>query len=93
VDGRPGVGFVQSFVEGAAERVHNTDLKCHAVGITLSPALLALASSGRSSSSGSAGRRGKGIGQGHVTRTRNIGYILVLACGGGLASQSPRPLK
>lgn len=51
------------------------------------------ASSGRSSSSSSACRRGKGIGQGHVTRTRNIGYILGLAGGGWLASQSPRPLK
>lgn len=61
-------------------QTHN--LKCHAVGITLSPALLALASSGRSSSSSSACRRGKGIGQGHVTRTRNIGYILGLAGGG-----------
>lgn len=40
-------------------------------------------------SSNSAGRRGKGIGQGNVTRTRNIGYILILAGGGGLASQSP----
>lgn len=51
------------------------------------------ASSGRSSSSSSACRRGKGIGQGHVTRTRNIGYILRLAGGGRLTSQSPRPLK
>lgn len=51
------------------------------------------ASSGRSSSSSSACRRGKGIGQGHVTRTRNIGYILRLAGGGWLASQSPGPLK
>lgn len=51
------------------------------------------ASSGRSSSSSSVCRRGKGIGQGHVTRTRNIGYILGLAGGGWLASQSPRPLK
>ena len=51
------------------------------------------ASSGRSSSSSSACRRGKGIGQGHVTRTRNIGYILGLAGGGRLASQGPRPLK
>lgn len=51
------------------------------------------ASSGRSGSSSSACRRGKGIGQGHVTRTRNIGYILRLAGGGRLASQSPRPLK
>lgn len=40
-------------------------------------------------SSSSAGRRGKGIGQGNMTRTRNIGYILILAGGGGLASQSP----
>jgi len=51
------------------------------------------ASSGRSSSSSSACRRRKGIGQGHVTRTRNIGYILGLAGGGWLASQSPCPLK
>lgn len=28
-----------------------------------------------------------------MTRTRNIGYILRLAGGGRLASQSPRPLK
>lgn len=40
-------------------------------------------------SSSSAGRRGKGIGQGNVTRTRNMCYILILAGGGGLASQSP----
>ncbi len=40
-------------------------------------------------SSSSAGRRGKSIAQGHVTRTRNIGYILILTGGGGLASQSP----
>lgn len=42
-----------------------------------------------SRNSSSAGRRGKGIGQGHVTRTRNIGYILILAGGGGLAPQWP----
>lgn len=74
--------------------VHNTtaSLKQIALRSRLTEIWLT-ASSGRSSSSSSACRRGKGIGQGHVTRTRNIGYILRLAGGGWLASQSPSPLK
>lgn len=32
VDGRSGVGFLQAFVEGATERVHNSDLSCRRGG-------------------------------------------------------------